>query len=654
VRSKGIFFVTLFTLLSVKPVSAQFGVADSLLLNNNFFRLSNKSIISKYLASNSSDSIKAALLSIASAGSFNLFPQLLDKQFCRYSEFFLAIDKQAPDTAIVNFLSRLIAENIYKRQAINSIANHGDSLIMMNLLKSRADFKADGIGLSIPLFKFSKRGIKTPEKDFRSVYRDELTSDDSLMKFNAIFALYRIGPDTSYHQIITEELTKALKEQNLDAALYLLGIIRKSGKSLNDEQLLEAIRLHNDWRIRCEAAKIFLSVYPSNRGIITDFLSLLLESNPNVAVQAAISLRNIDPNKEDLENIIQIFSSLMFGNKVEGNTAQELFISLTALSQKNGNSFFIENNNKFPSSYRLKAAAHLTSGKLAFLIEELPALKPADIISFLNSFMTIEGNEINSPLYFAVVTKFLSSDSAPALSIIADNLPEQFLDNHFSELQPIIIDQVFGNAGDVDYVEAIMSLYNMALKKDSVFAGELKKIIAGSGNSALKNVLGILQYPVSKSQERDTLFADIFYNAFRYKTAKVHTNKGSFTFELLPEYAPISVGNFCRLTLSGYFNENIFHRVVPNFVIQTGDSQGTGWGSPGYSIVSEFSPLAFDRGSVGMASAGKDTEGSQWFVLHGYYPHLNSNYTNFGKIIVGQNIVDIIEESDRIIKIELF
>jgi cyclophilin family peptidyl-prolyl cis-trans isomerase len=149
------------------------------------------------------------------------------------------------------------------------------------------------------------------------------------------------------------------------------------------------------------------------------------------------------------------------------------------------------------------------------------------------------------------------------------------------------------------------------------------------------------------------MFSKIFENSFKYSEAVILTNKGEFRFEFFNEITPISVGNFCYLAEKKYFNGNKFHRVVPNFVIQTGDSTSTGWGGPGYDIISEFNWLPFETGYVGMASAGKDTEGSQWFVMHNYYPHLNNNYTVFGRLVKGQKTVDIIDENDVVFEVRL-
>ena len=137
--------------------------------------------------------------------------------------------------------------------------------------------------------------------------------------------------------------------------------------------------------------------------------------------------------------------------------------------------------------------------------------------------------------------------------------------------------------------------------------------------------------------------------------AIVETDRGMFEISLLKENAPGSVINFIQLVEKAYFEGKRFHRVVPNFVIQTGCSRGDGWGSLDYSIRSELTDLSYDgEGFVGMASAGNHTESSQWFVTHSPTLHLDGNYTIFGKISKGLNTVHSIEIGDVIqgIKIE--
>ena len=141
--------------------------------------------------------------------------------------------------------------------------------------------------------------------------------------------------------------------------------------------------------------------------------------------------------------------------------------------------------------------------------------------------------------------------------------------------------------------------------------------------------------------------------ALRGKTAVIETRYGKIGIALLPEAAPLTVLNFVRLAQQGFFDGLTFHRVVPNFVIQGGDPRGDSWGSPGYSIRSEFNREHYETGTVGMASAGPDTEGCQFFITHSPQPHLDGRYTIFGKVIFGQEVVDQIQAGDAMVRVRV-
>ena len=130
--------------------------------------------------------------------------------------------------------------------------------------------------------------------------------------------------------------------------------------------------------------------------------------------------------------------------------------------------------------------------------------------------------------------------------------------------------------------------------------------------------------------------------------AVVTTSKGSFTIDLLPEAAPLTVDNFVQLAQRDYYRNITIHRVVPNFVIQDGDPRGDGNGGPGYQIRCEINQVLYDRAAVGMALSGKDTGGSQWFVTHSPQPHLDGGYTVFGRVVRGMDVVDKIVRGDII------
>ncbi|WP_299819493.1 peptidylprolyl isomerase [uncultured Pontibacter sp.] len=133
----------------------------------------------------------------------------------------------------------------------------------------------------------------------------------------------------------------------------------------------------------------------------------------------------------------------------------------------------------------------------------------------------------------------------------------------------------------------------------------------------------------------------------------LRTDKGTIVLQLFIEDAPGSVANFVELIEKRFFDNLYFHRVVPNFVAQGGDKRGDGWGSSDYSIRSEFAPLHYREGYLGMASAGKDTESNQWFITHSPAPHLDGKYTIFAKVIDGMEVVHQLEVGDKILEVSL-
>ncbi len=124
-------------------------------------------------------------------------------------------------------------------------------------------------------------------------------------------------------------------------------------------------------------------------------------------------------------------------------------------------------------------------------------------------------------------------------------------------------------------------------------------------------------------------------------TATIETSAGSMTAELFPDDAPSTVNNFVFLARDGFYDEVIFHRVISGFMIQGGDPTGTGRGGPGYRFDDEPVTRSYDRGTLAMANAGPNTNGSQFFIMHADYP-LPPNYTIFGKLTAGEDVVDAI------------
>ena len=137
-------------------------------------------------------------------------------------------------------------------------------------------------------------------------------------------------------------------------------------------------------------------------------------------------------------------------------------------------------------------------------------------------------------------------------------------------------------------------------------------------------------------------------DAAKKYVATFDTSRGQIVVDLFAKDAPNTVNNFVFLARDEFYNGTTFHRVIADFMIQTGDPTGTGRGGPGYKFADECkgNPLKHARGVISMANAGPNTNGSQFFITHVATPHLNGKHTVFGEVTSGLDIVDAIEQGD--------
>ncbi len=140
-------------------------------------------------------------------------------------------------------------------------------------------------------------------------------------------------------------------------------------------------------------------------------------------------------------------------------------------------------------------------------------------------------------------------------------------------------------------------------------------------------------------------------------SATVETTRGTISCDLFSSEAPNTVNNFVFLARDGFYNGTKFHRVIPNFMVQGGDPTATGTGGPGYKFADEVGPGRVPhrhaKGSLSMANAGPNTNGSQFFITHAPQPHLDGKHTVFGQVTEGQDIVDAIKQGDEIVSITI-
>jgi len=135
--------------------------------------------------------------------------------------------------------------------------------------------------------------------------------------------------------------------------------------------------------------------------------------------------------------------------------------------------------------------------------------------------------------------------------------------------------------------------------------------------------------------------------------ATIETEKGNLILELFVTDVPITVNNFVFLSREGFYDSTTFHRVIPDFMAQGGDPTGTGTGSPGYKFADEFTKHTHVTGTLSMANAGPNTNGSQFFITYAPQPHLDNHHSVFGQLIDGMDILKKLKNGDTIIRITI-
>jgi cyclophilin family peptidyl-prolyl cis-trans isomerase/HEAT repeat protein len=397
------------------------------------------------------------------------------------------------------------------------------------------------------------------------------------------------------------------------------------------EEYLPAIKqiltTDQDYRVRVNAARV-ASTKSSNEN--DDLVLLALQdTNAHVAVAAAEGIQNDFKKRNELLVLAHstknfrvqsaLYKTLLNGSPALTHEIQEIYMKssndyhkaslLTTLSSDiNAYSFIAKEliESKIPV-IKTSAAQALTILNRSHQFSE--ELKPVFADLYKNAILNAD------PSVIGIVSSALADSTLGYRSFISD----------YSFLQEVRNTLTLPK----DY-EAIKPL-DQAL---AWFEGRKKPV-------APKNEFN---HPINW-----TLVRSISKN----QRVQVFTDKGKITLALLVEEAPGSVANFFDLMNQKYFDGRFVHRVVPNFVIQAGCNRGDGYGNEAYSIRSEFSVRRYEEGSVGMASAGKDTEGTQWFITHSPTPHLDGRYTLFATVVSGMDVVHKIEVGDQIIRMVL-
>jgi cyclophilin family peptidyl-prolyl cis-trans isomerase/HEAT repeat protein len=285
----------------------------------------------------------------------------------------------------------------------------------------------------------------------------------------------------------------------------------------------------------------------------------------------------------------------------------------------------------------LVQSPHTPPSALPDLLRALAAFKPADLAAVARA--SLSADDVIARAAAADILSELPADAESERALVAA-LPRALQDETDDAALSVL--GALAKQPGADAAAAIRSALETPDYLVRRRAADILRERAGGAAAAARRVETVDTRNRREDYERAAA------RIGRSVRALVSTDKGLVTIELLAGEAPLTVDNFVQLARRNYFNGVLFHRVVPNFVVQGGDPRGDGNGGPGYQIRCEINTVPYARGAVGMALSGKDTGGSQWFVTHSPQPHLDGGYTVFGRVVEGMDVVDRIVRGDRI------
>lgn len=493
-----------------------------------------------------------------------------------------------------------------------------------------------------------------------------IPSTDSLVQEGLAWAYYRLGMRNRADTTLTLNAIKFLKpEQGLQTRLaaanfFMRGAprvtlaeneliasaqndpsawvraavtsaLRKAKSNSAQDALKEILKTDSDYRVRISAAKS-LQEFPMAE-VKLALYEALGDQNVNVAIAASevIIIKATANEAKEISSLAKATTQFrvrgnLYHAALTGSDSAELVSQITELYKAENDPY---------SKAALITALGKSKHAWAFIDQELqqssvPVIKSTAAAALVDVNYNTSFDASLKKQFAEMYINAIQTGDAAVIGIIADALKDPRLG--YKEL-----------IADYNFLHEAKK--KLSLPKDNEALQPLEAAIAYfEGKNKVDPVKNEFNHPIDWELVR-TIPKD--------QKVLIKTDKGDIVLRLLVEEAPGSVANFVQLINSKYFDAKNFHRVVPNFVIQGGCNRGDGWGSEEYSIRSEFTDRHYTEGSVGMASAGKDTEGTQWFITHSPTPHLDGRYSIFAITESGMDVVHQIEVGDKILSVTL-
>lgn len=429
--------------------------------------------------------------------------------------------------------------------------------------------------------------------------------------------------------LIGKVIDGALNDEFFEVRMACASALRKADARTASRVLKMILENDPDFRVRVNAARS-LRVFAYEQ-VKDPLLLALSDSNKQVKVAASESavavngIKDIRQRAHD-EKDFRVQANLYNAIIKSGNDTSGVAAEVRRLYAASGNAY--------QKSLLLSIASRGTSSK-EFLLEELIHAKDlviktaaAQALVDMNYRKDMNEKDLDE---FVYVYKRAIEDGDPG---VVGTVCSALADSAFNYRKRI---------KDVSFLHSARK--RLHLPKDIESLQPLEDAIAYlEGRKAPDRLRNSFSHPIDW-----TLVKSIYKD----QRVSIRTDHGEIVLRLLVDEAPGSVGNFVDLVQKKYYDGRYVHRVVPNFVMQTGCNRGDGFGSEDYAIRSEFSLRSYDTGSVGYASAGKDTEGTQWFITHCPTPHLDGRYSIFAVVEEGMTVVNQVSLGDKIISVNL-
>jgi peptidylprolyl isomerase len=481
-----------------------------------------------------------------------------------------------------------------------------------------------------------------------------LKDNDVEVRWKACYSLMRIGEDLN-----TESLLTATTDKDARVRMFAVQALGGLKKMAYLETLGKILRTDPDWRVRVTAANA-LGNYPLSR--IANFLSLLdNHHHVRISIIRAIGNSALQDTEKFRQNSrefnfakLKLEEVLKSNDETESWTPAEKGVALISYAQLLGKKGidlikdFAKHPNKTLRARAMRALGEIRTPQAVRILEKQYEGSPAIVkIAILEALTKL--NEFSNSQIFL---KALKESDTVLTALAAKALSQDTLRNKIYAQAIITAYQNLSKPVDIESAQMIFEALAKIGDKRAVpvLEGALRtpdKALSKAAAEALHQITGE-DYSDRIATHTEPHLNFSYKEILNLKEAKalIKTKRGNIEIKLFTDQAPLTVLNFVQLVRSGFYDGLTFHRVVPNFVIQGGDPRGDSWGSPGYAIRSEFNKYSYTRGTVGMASAGKDTEGSQFFITHSPQPHLDGRYTVFGRVTSGIDVVDAIQEGD--------